>query len=164
MRTPSISSTCFLPSHNQSSTHPSGMTWWQTSWKVVRVIHLSLFPATVTTSSVSSVHLSVGCQNGNFGTSFLPCMLLAAAERSPPRLQAIYDSCDLNLLLHDIFIRVRECPSVLANSRDVLLRLVCIDHEKTITVSCLFFKSQRAFPTTLQTHDQVLPYSLRLGA
>ena len=61
-------------------------------------------------------------------------MLLAAAERSPPRLQAIYDSRDLNLLLHDIFGHVR-CPSVLANPRDVLLRLVCVDHEKAITVS-----------------------------
>ena len=46
-----------------------------------------------------SVHLSAGCRNGNFGTSFLPCVLLAAAERSPPRLQAIYDPRDLNLLL-----------------------------------------------------------------
>ena len=98
------------------------------------------FPATVTTSSV---HLSGGCRNGNFGTSFLPCVLLAAAERSPPRLQAIYDSRDLNLFLHDIFVRVR-CPSV-ANSRDVLLSLVCVDHEKAITVSRLFFKISARF-------------------
>jgi hypothetical protein len=35
-------------------------------------------------------------------------------------------------------IRVR-CPSVLANPRDVLLRLVCVDHEKAITVSWYLF-------------------------
>ena len=107
----------------------------------MKAIHLPLFPATVTTSSV---HLSAGCRNGNFGTSFLPCVLLVAAERSPPRIQAIYDSRDLNLLLHDIFVRVR-CPSVLANSCDVLLRLVCVDHEKAITVSRLFFKISARF-------------------
>lgn len=98
-------------------------------------MHLPLFPAPVTTSSV---HSSAGCRNGNFGTSFLPCVVLAVAERTLPRIQAIHDSRDLDLLLHDIFVRVR-CPSVLANPRDVLLRLVCIDHEKAITVSCFFF-------------------------
>src|SRR6266852_3058100 len=93
------------------------------------------FPAPVTTSSV---HSSAGCRNGNFGTSFLPCVLLAAAERPLPRIQAIHDSRHLDLLLHDIFDRVR-CPSVLANPRNVLLRLVCVDHEKTITVSWFLF-------------------------
>ena len=53
------------------------------------------------------------------------------------RIQAIHDSRDRNRLLHDIFICVR-CPSVLANPRDVLLRLVCVDHEKAITVSWFF--------------------------
>ena len=56
---------------------------------------------------------------------------------------------------------------VLANSRDALLRLVCVDHEKAITVSRLFFKISARFSdhfTSLQTHDQVSLYSLRLGA
>jgi hypothetical protein len=97
----------------------------------VKAIHLPRFPATVMTSSV---HSSAGCRNGNFGTSFLPCVLLVAAERTLPRIQAIYDSRDRNILFHDIFVRVR-CPGVLANPRDVLLRIVCVDHEKAITVS-----------------------------
>jgi hypothetical protein len=63
---------------------------------------------------------------------------LAAAERTLPRIQAIHDSRYRNRLLHDIFDRVR-CPSVLANPRDVLLRLVCVDHEKAVTVSWVFF-------------------------
>lgn len=67
-----------------------------------------------------------------------------AAERTLPRIQAIYDSRDCNLLFHDIFDRVR-CPSVLANPRDVLLRLVCVDHEKAITVSWFVFNPSTFF-------------------
>ena len=93
---------------------------------------------------MNSVHSSAGCRNGNFGTSFLPYVLLAEAERTLPRIQAIHDSRDLNLLLHDIFDRVR-CPSVLADPRDVLLRLVCVDHEKAIAVSWVFFWYHRVF-------------------
>jgi hypothetical protein len=83
---------------------------------------------------MSFVHSSAGCRNGNFGTLFFPCVLFAAAERTLPRIQAIHDSRNRNLILYDIFVRVR-CPSVLADPRDVLLRLVCVDHEKAITVS-----------------------------
>jgi hypothetical protein len=112
-------------------------------------MHPPLFPAAVTTSSV---HSSAGCRNGNFGTYFLPYVLLAAAERTLPRIQAIHDSRDLNLLLHDIFVRVR-CPSILANPRVVLLRIVCVDHEKAITVSLGFLLlSQHVFPTRFYRH------------
>lgn len=53
-------------------------------------------------------------------------------------MQAIHYSRNRDLLLHDIFDRVR-CPSVLANPRDVLLRLIRVDNEKAITVSGAFF-------------------------
>lgn len=92
---------------------------------------------------------------------FLPYLLLAAAERTLPRIQAIHDSRDFNLVLHDVFVRVR-CPSVLADPRDVLLRIVCVDHEKTVTVSlgCFFFIPACFSNQILQTHDQIPIHSL----
>jgi hypothetical protein len=53
-------------------------------------------------------------------------------------MQAIHHSRKCDLLLHDILDRVR-CPSILANPRDVLLRLIRVDYEKAITVSGTFF-------------------------
>ncbi len=49
-------------------------------------------------------------------------------------MQALHYARDIDLVFHDILIRFRR-PSVLANPRDVLLRLVRIDYEKTATVS-----------------------------
>ena len=78
-----------------------------------------------------------------------PCVL---GGNSPPpqHLQVIYHSRNLDILLHDIFDRVR-CPSVLANPRDVLLRPVRVDHEKAITVSGTFFFSSMVFNQFLDT-------------
>ena len=70
-----------------------------------------------------------------------PSCVLDSNSPSLPRIQVIYHSRNIDILLHDIFDRVR-CSSVLANPRDVLLRLVRVDYEEAITVSgTLFFLS-----------------------
>jgi len=49
-------------------------------------------------------------------------------------MQAIHHPRDIDLVFHDILVSLRR-PSVLANSRDVLLRLVCVNYEKAAPVS-----------------------------
>jgi hypothetical protein len=49
-------------------------------------------------------------------------------------MQAIHHSRDTDLVFHDILGCLRR-PSVLANSRDVLLCLVRVNHEKAAPVS-----------------------------
>ena len=74
-------------------------------------------------------------------------------------MQVIHYSRNRDFLLHDIFDRVR-CPSVLANPRDVLLRLIRVDNEKAITVSGALFFARAHFSTSFQAHDQVSLCSL----
>ena len=49
-------------------------------------------------------------------------------------MQAIHHPRDIDIVFHDILSCLRR-PSVLANSRDVLLRLVCANYEKAASVS-----------------------------
>ena len=49
-------------------------------------------------------------------------------------MQAIHHPRDIDFVFHDILVCLRR-PSVLANSRDVLLCLVRVDYEKAAPVS-----------------------------
>ena len=49
-------------------------------------------------------------------------------------MQVIHHPRDIDLVFHDILFCLRR-PSVLANSRDVLLRLVRVNYEKATPVS-----------------------------
>lgn len=66
-------------------------------------------------------------------------------------MQAIYHPRDIDLVFHDILVCLRR-PGVLANPRDVLLRLVCVNYEKAASVSVELGFSALSFTIYIYRH------------
>ena len=64
----------------------------------------------------------------------VPIYVPLAAPDCSPRIQVVHYARYIDIIFHDILGHLRR-PSVLANPRDVLLRLVRVDYEKAATVS-----------------------------